>query len=148
VLFDYYQWCANGCGLYCYDLDAKVWVKLAGATPVADAADRSNAILRLSPCESAVVIATDRAGYILTIDNAGAKLINYSRRHAIGTALLPFVQDGRQDLIEDLRHAGNDESPARSVVIAPRDRKPKAALVSLRVDGDHIRWTIRVEPAQ
>lgn len=27
--YDYYRWCASGCGLYCYDRDADTWVKLA-----------------------------------------------------------------------------------------------------------------------
>jgi CheY-like chemotaxis protein len=27
--FDYYRWCGKGCGLFCYDGDARKWVKLA-----------------------------------------------------------------------------------------------------------------------
>jgi CheY-like chemotaxis protein len=30
VEYDYYHWCLNGCGLYCYDRRAADWVKLAG----------------------------------------------------------------------------------------------------------------------
>lgn len=26
--YDYYRWCLNSCGLYCYDLRAEKWVKL------------------------------------------------------------------------------------------------------------------------
>jgi DNA-binding response OmpR family regulator len=26
--FDYYQWCARGCGLYCFDLAARKWIRL------------------------------------------------------------------------------------------------------------------------
>jgi CheY-like chemotaxis protein len=29
VDYDYYRWCRNGCGLYCYDGSADRWVKLA-----------------------------------------------------------------------------------------------------------------------
>jgi hypothetical protein len=27
--FDYYHRCLSGCGLYCYDLGARAWIKLA-----------------------------------------------------------------------------------------------------------------------
>lgn len=27
--YDYYRWCAKGCGLHCYDLENGTWVKLA-----------------------------------------------------------------------------------------------------------------------
>jgi CheY-like chemotaxis protein len=30
VEYDYYHWCDRGCGLYCYDLAGRRWVKLAG----------------------------------------------------------------------------------------------------------------------
>jgi CheY-like chemotaxis protein len=30
VEYDYYRWCLNGCGLYCYDRRAADWIKLAG----------------------------------------------------------------------------------------------------------------------
>lgn len=29
IEYDYYHWCAQGCGLYCYDRPARSWVKLA-----------------------------------------------------------------------------------------------------------------------
>jgi len=29
VEYDYYAWCPNGCGLYCYDLGLGAWAKLA-----------------------------------------------------------------------------------------------------------------------
>jgi len=29
VEYDYYRWCVNGCGLYCYECQAEKWVKLA-----------------------------------------------------------------------------------------------------------------------
>jgi CheY-like chemotaxis protein len=29
VAYDYYRWCLKGCGLFCYDRDARRWVKLA-----------------------------------------------------------------------------------------------------------------------
>ena len=29
IEYDYYRWCPEGCGLYCYDCGAKAWVKLA-----------------------------------------------------------------------------------------------------------------------
>jgi hypothetical protein len=29
VQYDYYRWCERGCGLYCYDLNASNWIKLA-----------------------------------------------------------------------------------------------------------------------
>jgi CheY-like chemotaxis protein len=29
VTYEYYHWCRNGCGLFCYDRDARNWVKLA-----------------------------------------------------------------------------------------------------------------------
>ena len=29
VEYDYYRWCRNGCGLYCYDASSDRWVKLA-----------------------------------------------------------------------------------------------------------------------
>ena len=32
VAYDYYQWCAKGCGLFCFDLDAGRWVKLAASS--------------------------------------------------------------------------------------------------------------------
>jgi CheY-like chemotaxis protein len=28
--YDYYHWCLNRCGLYCFDREARRWVKLAG----------------------------------------------------------------------------------------------------------------------
>jgi CheY-like chemotaxis protein len=30
VEYDYYRWCLQGCGLYCFDRRSKHWVKLAG----------------------------------------------------------------------------------------------------------------------
>jgi CheY-like chemotaxis protein len=30
VEYDYYRWCLNGCGLYCYDRRAAEWIRLAG----------------------------------------------------------------------------------------------------------------------
>lgn len=30
VEYDYYQWCARGCGLFCYDRENKRWITLAG----------------------------------------------------------------------------------------------------------------------
>jgi len=148
--YDYYQWCLQGCGLYCYDLDAKVWVKLAATSTVADSASLWPSVQPPPPDETTISIVTDRAGYITAIDHAGAKLINYSRRHAVGTSLLPFVQEGRQELLEDLRQAGEVESPPRPVVVSPRDRKPRAASISICAAEGGIRWTIRAEsvPAQ
>lgn len=29
IEYDYYHWCPQGCGLYCYDRSARAWVKLA-----------------------------------------------------------------------------------------------------------------------
>ena len=29
VEYDYYRWCENGCGLFCYDREATKWVRLA-----------------------------------------------------------------------------------------------------------------------
>jgi CheY-like chemotaxis protein len=29
IEYDYYRWCVNGCGLYCYELQLERWVKLA-----------------------------------------------------------------------------------------------------------------------
>jgi len=29
VTYDYYRWCPQGCGLYCFDQNAESWVKLA-----------------------------------------------------------------------------------------------------------------------
>jgi CheY-like chemotaxis protein len=150
VRYDYYQWCAHGCGLHCYDLDGQVWVKLA---PVDDGRlanlptqEPPRVVETVTASVSAVSIETDRAGYITAIDPAGAKLINYSARHAVGTSLLPFVQQGRQQLIEDLRRVGDVEFPARAVVWWPRDRKPRRALVSVRAMAEGIRWTITAEP--
>jgi len=145
VLYDYYHWCANGCGLYCYDLDGQVWVRLA---PPAESAPLQRTVRDPEPAPShgtAVSIMTDRAGCITAIDPAGAKLINYSARHAIGTSLLPFVQQGRQQLIEDLRRVGEVEFPSRAVMWWPRDRKPRSALISVRATEDGIRWTIDAE---
>ena len=142
--YDYYQWCVNGCGLHCYDLDGQVWVKLA---PVSEgpAAARPTAEPVAQADENTVAIVTDRAGFITAVDPAGAKLINYSARHAVGTSLLPFVHQGRQQLIEDLRRVGEVEFPARSVVWGPRDRKPRPALISVRAIGDAVQWTIKAE---
>ena len=150
VQYDYYQWCANGCGLHCYDVDNQLWVKLA---PVGEDASGDSPTQRPSDVgdtpptgASAIAIVTDQAGYITAIDGAGAKLINYSARHAIGTSLLPYVQRGRQELIEDLRRVFQCECPARSVVIWPRDRKPRTARVTLRAIAGGVRWTIDAEP--
>lgn len=150
VRYDYYQWCASGCGLHCYDLDGEVWVKLAPVNGDRLAETPTHEPRRVveprTATTTAVSIETDRAGYITAIDPAGAKLINYSARHAIGTSLLPFVQQGRQQLIEDLRRVGDVEFPAREVVWWPRDRKPRRALVSVRAMAEGIRWTIAAEP--
>ena len=150
VLYDYYQWCVNGCGLHCYDLDGQVWVKLAPAndgTPTDILVHASQQVAETPPStESAVSVVTDRVGDITSIDPAGAKLINYSARHAVGTSLLPFVQKGRQQLIEDLRRVGDVEFPPRAVILGPRDRRPRPALISVRAIDDSVRWTIKAEP--
>ena len=144
VQYDYYQWCVSGCGLYCYDLEVQTWVKLA---PSDDGPVMQEQRLQTPPLpETAVAIVTDRAGHITSIDGAGAKLINYSTRHAIGASLLLFVHQGRQELTEALRRVNDREMPARSVILWPRDRKPRAALISLRAVDGGVQWTIDAEP--
>ena len=146
VCYDYYHWCASGCGLYCYDLDSHVWVRLAPATDDGQLQVSGRAAETPRSNGTAVSILTDQAGYITAIDPAGAKLINYSARHAIGTSLLPFVHQGRQQVLEDLRRVGDVESPSRSVVWWPRDRKPRSARISIRATEEGIQWTIDAEP--
>ena len=150
VQYDYYQWCAKGCGLHCYDVDNRVWVKLAPVSEDASGDRPTQGPSHVgdipSTDASTISIVTDQAGYITSIDAAGAILINYSARHAIGTSLLPYVQRGRQELIEDLRRVCHCPVSARSVVLWPRDRKPRTARVSLQAIAGGVRWTIEAEP--
>jgi PAS domain-containing protein len=136
VWYDYYQWCASGCGLYCYDVQAQLWVKVAssgGTTP--------SPALRSDVSEPQIV--TDRAGQIVAIDQRGATLLNGSPRHLVGVSMLPFLQDGRLQLLEDVRRAGAIPLQERQVILRPRERRPRSVLISVRAVEAGVRWTIR-----
>jgi FixJ family two-component response regulator len=142
--FDYYQWCVNGCGLFCYDVDGEGWERLAGGSPIA--APARSATVTTPAQRSDIGLMTDRAGCIVAIDAAGAKLLNFSARHAVGTSILPFIQEQRAEIFEDLRRAGIVASPPRAVTFRPRERRPRPATVSVQETEDGIRWIVRPEP--
>jgi len=89
-----------------------------------------------------VMLTTDRTGRVVTIDDAGAKAFNISARRANGRSLLQFLQRDREEVLRDLRAVASGDVPPRRVVIRPRERGPRAAMLSLSQVDAGIRWTL------
>jgi CheY-like chemotaxis protein len=140
--YDYYEWCANRCGLFCYTRQSGQWLKLA-ASPHGEAPAFSQPSLASA---RGIRVVTDRQGCIVTVEADGAALLNVSSQHAAGSSLLRFIEDGRLQLAEDLRRVGHVTNPRRSVTLRPRDRKPRRVTVSLFEEEQGIVWMIEAEP--
>lgn len=139
--YDYYRWCENQCGLFCYARRGRQWIKLI------DAATPGTSISRPSVLSTrrGVRIVTTRDGAIEAMEADGAALLNISVRHARRSSLLRFFVDGRLQLAHDLRRVGGVALPPRAAMLQPKDRRPRRVRVSLAPDDSGVLWTIEPE---
>jgi CheY-like chemotaxis protein len=98
-------------------------------------------------------VVTDPAGQILDLTDSAAKLLNMSRRGAIGRSLPTFFVDDRPKLLAELLRAAEGVILNRDGVIQPRDRRPVrvhidvGAVPSDMPGGVRLRWDLeRDEP--
>jgi DNA-binding response OmpR family regulator len=96
---------------------------------------------------------TDAAGQILDLTENAAKLLNMSRRGAIGRSLPTFFVEDRPKLLAELLRAAEGVILNREGVIQPRDRRPVrihidvGAVPSDLPGGARLRWDLeREEP--
>jgi two-component system, OmpR family, sensor histidine kinase VicK len=104
-------------------------------------------LLQLMPCAT---VWTTRAGEITEANPAAALLLNVSRQHLVGRALLLFVADrlGFEDALAQL--AANQWSVDLEAEVRPRERRPRpVSLLGRRLDAeDHLCWfLIEKKPA-
>lgn len=98
-------------------------------------------------------VITDGAGQILDLADQTAKLLNMSRRGAIGRSLPTFFVEDRPRLIAELMRAAEGVIINRDGLLQPRDRKPVrvhldvGALHAAPGVGVQLRWDLdREEP--
>ncbi len=98
-------------------------------------------------------IVTDPVGQILDLTESGAKLLNMSRRGAIGRSLPTFFVEDRPKLLAELLRATEGVIINRDGVLQPRDRRPVrvhidvGAMPSEQGAGVKLRWDLeRDEP--
>jgi len=96
---------------------------------------------------------TDAAGHIVDLTDRAAKLLNMSRRGAMGRSLPTFFVEDRPKLLGELVRASEGVIITREGTIQPRDRRPLrvhldvSALPSATGIGTKLRWDLeREEP--
>jgi CheY-like chemotaxis protein len=96
---------------------------------------------------------TDAAGQIAELTDSAAKLLNMSRRGALGRSLPAFFVEDRPRLLAELQRASEGVIINRDGTIQPRDRRPLrvhldvSALPSATGIGTTLRWDLeREEP--
>ena len=96
---------------------------------------------------------TDAAGHIVDLTDSAAKLLNMSRRGAMGRSLPTFFVEDRPKLLGELVRASEGVIITREGTIQPRDRRPLrvhldvSALPSATGIGTKLRWDLeREEP--
>jgi CheY-like chemotaxis protein len=101
----------------------------------------------------AVWIVTDTAGQILDLAETAAKLLNMSRRGAIGRSLPTFFIEDRPKLLSELLRASEGVLINREGTLQPRDRRPLrvqldvSALTVAPGIGMQLKWDLeREEP--
>jgi PAS domain-containing protein len=115
-------------------------------TEAAAAQHRFSELLQVLPCAS---IWTNRAGEITDANPAAASLLNVTRQHLIGRALVLFMadRDAFQDGISELSTGAvwTVDTPGE---IRPRERRLRAVTVCGRRldDGDHLCWFLLEGP--
>ena len=115
--------------------------ELAQAKAEAAAAQhRFSELLQVLPCAS---IWTNRAGEITDANPAAASLLNVTRQHLIGRALILFMadRDAFQDAMSALS-AGAASTVDIPAEIRPRERRLRAVTICGRRlhDADHLCW--------
>lgn len=124
-------------------------LELAQAKASADAADRRfTELVQVLPC---ALVWTSQAGEITDANSAAAALLNVTRQHLIGRALVLFMGDRSafQDAITQLA-AGALSTVDLQVEVRPRERRLRAVtLCGRRLDGaDHLCWfLLEAQPA-
>jgi PAS domain S-box-containing protein len=98
-------------------------------------------------------IVTDTAGQILDLAESAAKLLNMSRRGAIGRSLPTFFIEDRPKLLSELLRASEGVLINREGTLQPRDRRPLrvqldvSALTVAPGIGMQLKWDLeREEP--
>jgi PAS domain S-box-containing protein len=101
----------------------------------------------------AVWIVTDPVGQILDLNDTAAKLLNMSRRGALGRSLPTFFVEDRPKLLAELLRATEGVIINRDGLLQPRDRRPLrvhldvGAMPSEEGIGVKLRWDLeRDEP--
>lgn len=93
-------------------------------------------------------VITDPVGQILDLSESAAKLLNMSRRGAIGRNLPTFFVEDRPKLLAELLRATEGVILNRDGVLQPRDRRPVrvhldvGALPSEPAGGVKLRWDL------
>ncbi len=96
-------------------------------------------------------VITDGVGHILDLTDSAAKLLNMSRRGAIGRSLPTFFVEDRPKLIAELMRASEGVIINRDGLLQPRDRKPLrvhidvGALHAAPGVGLQLRWDLEPE---
>lgn len=98
-------------------------------------------------------IMTDGVGQILDLSDNAAKILNMSRRGAMGRSLLTFFVEDRPRLMSELLRASEGVIINREGTLQPRDRRPLrvhldvSAVSSAPGIGVQLRWDMeREEP--
>lgn len=102
---------------------------------------------------SASWVVTDGVGHILDLSDSAAKLLNMSRRGAVGRSLPTFFVEDRPKLLSELMRATEGIIINRDGLLQPRDRRPLrvhfdvAAVQHAPGIGVQLRWDLeRDEP--
>jgi PAS domain-containing protein len=82
-------------------------------------------------------VITDAAGNILDAGAKAAELLNVTRMHLRRRSLLTFFNADRPEWNRLLRLAAQGHNVERAGSMRPRDRRPQAVYVELRVVGDY-----------
>src|SRR5688500_2424755 len=100
-----------------------------------------------------VWIVTDAAGQIVDLTENAAKLLNMSRRGAMGRSLPAFFVEDRPKLLAELQRASEGIVINREGAIQPRDRRPVRVHLEVSAQppapgaGGTLRWDLeREEP--
>lgn len=98
-------------------------------------------------------VITDAAGQIVDLTESAAKLLNMSRRGAVGRSLPAFFVEDRPKLLAELLRASEGVIINREGTLQPRDRRPVrvhvdvSAMPSATGIGTQLRWDLeREEP--
>jgi hypothetical protein len=106
-------------------------------TAAASKASLQGAICMSRPTRKAI-ICTTLAGIIEHVDDAGAQLLNISRKNCRGRNLITAFSHDRLVTIKAMRDAAHGEVVRAPAVIRPRERKPLAVTFTVGLDPQNL----------